>query len=118
MTTPGSILMFGHDPQLLKTRSWILNGDGFEVDCVTTLRELQSHLASHHYRLLVLCHSLSGAERSVATSLTTPLAPELKLLLLETCLLETIGPPLTQVPWTDTDPGRFRSAVHSLAPAE
>jgi hypothetical protein len=62
------ILAVGKDLSLLLTRAAVLRGAGAEVDVATPAR-LEAMMESRRYGLLVLCHTLSPAERAAITEM-------------------------------------------------
>ena len=62
MTKNIHILISGRDESLLATRELILEKAGYRV--TTTLLPLESVTAASKVRLLLLCHTLSAAERA------------------------------------------------------
>ena len=115
LPSPHDILLFGHDAGLQRTRGWILNKDGFGVDCVDSLLEAKTCLAAKPYCLLVLCHSLSKPEKSVGVLLAASFLPEVKSLVLETGWDAKFDYPLASVLHMRCGPEGFRSTVHTLA---
>ena len=63
---PVLIVMLGHDKNLLAPRQWLLQTRGYRVLTTLTLADLAALPESRPVRLLLLCHSLSVAERSAA----------------------------------------------------
>jgi CheY-like chemotaxis protein len=64
MLPKARILCVGHDPMLLQTRKWMLEGE-FEVEIADTVPQALELLAipdSHLFDLILLCHSLNDAE--------------------------------------------------------
>ncbi len=58
------ILCVGHDPMLLQTRKWMLEGE-FAVEVADTVPEALSSLATSNgpsFDLVLLCHSLTEQE--------------------------------------------------------
>ena len=114
MPPANDILLFGRDAVLLQTRSLILNKEGYRTECVKTLPELKACLAARPYGLLVLCHSLAAAERSVGIVLAASFLPELKLLALEKNPAGAFNHPFVQVLHINSGPEGFCSAVRTL----
>jgi DNA-binding response OmpR family regulator len=78
-----SVLLLGHDPDLLKTRQWVLESAGLRVQVATTFKALNMALQDSHVDLLVLCHSLSAKECDGVVATIRSHYPELNLMLLE-----------------------------------
>lgn len=57
-----SILNYGHDPLLLRTRDLLLNHEGFRVFTAANCAEALRFLAAQEIDLLLTCHSLSEPE--------------------------------------------------------
>ena len=70
-----SILVYGRDQRLLKTRSWVLEQAGFPVASVTGLADAEQVLQRHPVRVVVLCHTLSAEERLAALIASRRLRP-------------------------------------------
>ena len=109
------ILLLGQDSVLQTTRSAILQLDGFRVDRVCSPRELLTCLASKHFDLVVLCHSLSAVKRQVALAIAASFVPEIRLLVLRKDLSSSLRSSFAEVLETDTGPEKFRSAVRALS---
>lgn len=114
MSPSKDVLLFGRDAGLQQTRAWILNKDGFRVDTPSSLYELKTCLSARIYGLLVLCHSLSAADRSAAISIAASWLPEVKLLAVEKQAPGTLVSPFAHVVRISSGPEGFRSAVHAL----
>jgi hypothetical protein len=57
------ILHIGRDAVLLSTRSLVLQLTGATVECCFGIDGVDDFLSRHTHALLVLCHSLSAADR-------------------------------------------------------
>ena len=64
-----SVLIFGHDSSLLKTRCWMLEQRGLRASTATTLADLRECLKANPFTVLVLCHTLSAAECAEAVAI-------------------------------------------------
>ncbi len=62
MPSPTVIVVFGHDQTLLDTRTWVLQGAGYQVTQALRLCELEQAVAERSVALVVMCHTLSGQE--------------------------------------------------------
>lgn len=82
MTPHSTILVYGRDPLLLETRSWVLEEAGFAVVTSSSLVEAEQQLASPEVKLLVLCHTLSAQERTDILAVASRINPSAKRLLL------------------------------------
>jgi hypothetical protein len=58
------VIIYGHDPMLLRTRELLLERAGFEVRTSDQLHEAQEMLAARPVDLLILCHTVNAMERS------------------------------------------------------
>jgi len=65
------ILVFGLDPDLELTRKLLLNHAGYVTDAVQDWVGYEAFLMSDscHYRLVILCHTLSGEDRKASATL-------------------------------------------------
>ena len=88
MPSPPVIIVFGHDQSLLDTRTWVLEGAGYEVSQASHLAELEQTADERTVALVVMCHTLSGEECS-ETRMSLDHRPEIK------CLLITANRPLS-----------------------
>jgi hypothetical protein len=70
MSVPISILLFGRNVRLLKTRQTVLESLGYRVYRACDLSTAKHMLLEKQIDLLVLCHSLSMEERGRALALT------------------------------------------------
>jgi hypothetical protein len=77
-----SILIVGHDEHLLATRQWVLQTRGYQVLTVHEPGTIQKVPLSAPVRLVVLCHTLSDAERELATTAAAARWPGVKTLTL------------------------------------
>jgi DNA-binding response OmpR family regulator len=68
MSLLSSVLFFGHDELLLLTRGRIFELAGFRVCFAQELRQVSELIRERSVDLIVLCHSLSGAECEAAAS--------------------------------------------------
>jgi hypothetical protein len=62
MPTTPSILIYGHDAVLLDTRRLILAMRGYEMHTTGDGLGMESALLQNHFRLLILCHTLTLSE--------------------------------------------------------
>lgn len=63
------ILVFGHDPILLSTRTMILRREGFDVLTSSDLPQATRLLDQHPVDLLILCHTAHPEEQQTLLSL-------------------------------------------------
>jgi hypothetical protein len=73
-----SILSYGRDPQLLETRSWVLQTRGYSVLNLTSLEEMAALPPAPGVVLLLLCHTLLAEDALAATALATRVWPGIK----------------------------------------
>lgn len=62
MPSPPVIVVYGHDQSLLDTRTWVLQGAGYQVSQASQLSEVEQAADQRSVALVVMCHTLSGAE--------------------------------------------------------
>ncbi len=77
-----SILMYGTDPHLLRSRQAVLVSGSYRVCTASDLPGVALALKSASYDLFILCHSLSRQECEQALVLTFAQWPTLKTLVL------------------------------------
>jgi hypothetical protein len=63
-----SILLFGHQPDLLATHHWVLESRGYGVSTAGSLTEMASLPKTSPIRLVLLCPQLTPAERTAAVA--------------------------------------------------
>lgn len=78
----GSVLLYGRDAALLRTRLWILEGAGFQVWAATRRLEVEEILGREHIDLLVLCYTLSIKQCDDALARARMLQPRTKTMML------------------------------------
>ena len=76
------VLLYGKDPLILEIRGFLLKFSGFSVSRVSDLQTLATLAETSQVDLLILCHTLSAAERHTATALSHGLWPAAKILTL------------------------------------
>lgn len=79
-----SVLVYGSDPQLLATRSWVLERAGARVRTATELTDFGQLEADEPVDLIIFCHSLSTEQCDLALDLAHTLWPEIEILSLIT----------------------------------
>lgn len=79
MFPQAGILCVGHDPTLLQTRKWMLEGQ-FEVELADTLTEALNVLRSRTFDLVLLCHSLNDLECKMICDAVFSQAPATRVL--------------------------------------
>lgn len=62
MQQPPSILVYGREPGLLLSRTWVLQAAGFHAQPAGNLCEARKAAGSRAVDLLVLCHTLSSED--------------------------------------------------------
>ncbi|HSY37412.1 MAG TPA: hypothetical protein VK814_16790 [Acidobacteriaceae bacterium] len=82
MSAPASVLVFGHDYQLVHTRSLILEKAGFHVRTAHSLPDLQQLLSEPSIDVMLLCHSLTIEECAEALTLTHQRWPQIQTIAL------------------------------------
>lgn len=84
MPKSGSILLYGHDLDLLETRRLVLEYAGFRAEVVTSLEDAEKIVTAQPANLFVLCHSLSPRECENALRLAHSRQSVMKSLVLVT----------------------------------
>jgi DNA-binding NtrC family response regulator len=84
MLPHGTILVYGHDLDLLHTRRLVLQHAGFNVEIVTSLKEAETITVAQSANLFILCHSLSARECENALKLAHSPQMKMKSLVLTT----------------------------------
>lgn len=64
-----TILLFGRQPELFDPHRWVLESRGYGVATATSLVEMASLPKDPVIRVVLLCHLLTPAERTAATTL-------------------------------------------------
>jgi hypothetical protein len=82
-TNQASILLYGHEEQLLATRQWVLQSRGYRVVTMMDLEGLASVPSTPPVRLLLLCHTLSAEEATAAIDAVSARWPRAQSLTLE-----------------------------------
>jgi CheY-like chemotaxis protein len=82
MPLPPSVLLVGHDPQLVEGRRRLLENHGFKVYTSAHFPALNQTLEAHEVDLLILCHSLSGKECDRAVELVRARLPRIEVMAL------------------------------------
>ena len=70
------ILIYGRDAHLLDTRGWVLEQAGYRVLRVSSLFQAQQAAEFEDARVLILCHSLSGADCQAAVEMAEAVATQ------------------------------------------
>jgi DNA-binding response OmpR family regulator len=83
MQSPPQILLIGHEPSLMDTRRWLLQGRGFRVLLAARVTDASQILSSHDIDLLILCHSLSVKDLTHAIRMAQSIRPQMKRLILQ-----------------------------------
>jgi len=82
MSFQSLVLMYGHDPDLLRTRRWVLEKTGYKVVTATDLTEIARLAATRTIDLFVLCHTLTLEECGRALALACTRWPRVQSLVL------------------------------------
>jgi DNA-binding response OmpR family regulator len=83
-TTKPSVLIYGHDPTLLETRSWVLARNGFDVGTASHLAEAERTLSAQIVDLFLICHTIPSSERRSAVATLKAIRPQSKIVLVTT----------------------------------
>lgn len=117
MQLPPTILVYGREPGLLETRSWVLQVAGFRVASAGDLQEAQVIAEGRDFDLLLLCHTLSMDECRAALAWADTL-PHMKRMV----LTATRVPPAElwdeQVLSQTVAARELIASIHRLLPAE
>ena|SRR5438067_1039952 len=108
------IVMLGHDEHLLATRQWVLQTRGYRVITSNDASILQSLPLMPPVQLLVLCHTLSAAERADAGAAARIRWPGVKSLMLTAEPSRAPSGILGQLLHTMDGPARLLSMVTEL----
>jgi|SRR6187402_1503862 len=82
MLLPPSVLIYGRDTRLLKTRTWVLEQAGFKVFTTSNPEEATERIEVSLFDLFILCHTLSVTECTDILASAHALRPEMKMLIL------------------------------------
>jgi DNA-binding response OmpR family regulator len=82
MQTPCSVLIYGREPLLLKTRKLLLELEGFHVCCTETYTATETQLIREPVDVLVLCYTVEAPELRSILSTARTLKPKIKTLVL------------------------------------
>ncbi|GAC1416302.1 MAG: hypothetical protein NVSMB62_05770 [Acidobacteriaceae bacterium] len=108
------ILMFGHNPNLLETRQWVLQSRGYRVVTAEALSAFESIPRSRTVSLVLLCHSLSPEERDGAIAISRSRWPGCLHLALEADHGRAPTGILGQLLHTQDGPGQLITKVGDL----
>ncbi len=97
-TTKPSVLIYGHDLNLLQTRRWILVRNGFEVGIASHIAEAEGTLQAQVIDLLLICHTIPSNERRSAVATLKAVRPRLRIM-----LVTTAGNPEPEDTWQTID---------------
>ena len=76
------IVAYSRDPQLLRTRRWVLERAGYQVVAATELSTITQLFPPKSIGLLILCHTLSMEECGRAIALVHTKSPQAQTLFL------------------------------------
>ena len=79
---PVSIVLYGTDEMLLRTRAWLLEGCGYRVRTAGDLAELNRMASEGAVDLLVLCHSMAAEEAGRAAAMVLARRPGARVVVL------------------------------------
>ena len=117
MATPSTILVYGRDPLLLETRSWVLEEAGFHVVTSLDLTDAEHKLAGSSVSLMLLCHTLSSRQRNDALNAATRINPSAHRLLLTASTTIPIDAPCEPVLSALEGPRALIAAVRKVLPS-
>jgi len=82
MPSSGTVLIYGHDPLLLQTRSRILKQAGYTVWTAEVLDEVKAIIGANAVVVLIICQTLPDEEGEAVIKLAHQLRPEMKTLVM------------------------------------
>lgn len=82
MPNPAYILVYGRDRKLLETRCLVLESTGGTVHATTKILEAERILRDEHPDLLVLCYTLTAADRAEILESAQQFCPGIRTLVL------------------------------------
>ena len=82
VTAHASVLLYGCDAVLLRTRCWILEGAGFQIWTTMWPLEVEQILGRQHIDLFILCYTLSTRQCEDAVARAKMLQPRTKTMIL------------------------------------
>lgn len=82
MPTAASVLLFGNDSHLLRSRRWLVESLGFKVFATDNILTLHQIFTEHPVDVMVLCHSLSPEESERAKAMAREYSPGTRVLIL------------------------------------
>jgi DNA-binding response OmpR family regulator len=109
-----AILIYGNDPQLVKTRQWVLEVCGYEVWGASNFSTAQRTIQANRIDLLMLCHSLSNEECGRAITIFKPLWPRMKIMVLTAEFLDRHSQLSIQIFDTMDGPVKLVSTLEKL----
>jgi hypothetical protein len=114
MSAPMSILLYGHDQHLLRTRQMLLQGAGYRTMIATNLAEIDRLSHYETIDLLILCHSLTLEECGRALALAQSRWPFMRSLMLSAMGSWCFEEASVQVFDTTQGPAKLLVAVNHL----
>ena len=76
------IVVYGHDQSLLDTRTWVLEGAGYQVSQASEFSELERAAGSQVVGLVVMCHTLTPEQCDETRASLQNYRPSIKRLLI------------------------------------
>lgn len=115
MPSAASVLLFGKDTHLLRTRRWLVESAGFQVFATDQFLTLNQIFTEHPVDVLILCHSLSFEERERAKAIAQAHASMTKVLVLVSTEAGASAQSSERMLSTAEGPKRLLDAVEQLA---
>jgi predicted ATP-grasp superfamily ATP-dependent carboligase len=91
----GTILFYGNEPMLVKTRGLILEKAGYKVFSAETFGNAMLVLMNYQIDVCVLCQSLTNEERQGISETAQALQPQVRCAVLDFSEIEWLASPTT-----------------------
>lgn len=80
----GSVLLYGRDENLLRTRQSLLRAAGYRVTSIATTEQFQTILPRiSSFGILVLCHTINDTERTIYEKQIHSIDPDISIYSME-----------------------------------
>ena len=114
MSSQASILLFGHDSQLLETRRLVLERSGHRVCLAADLTTLARLASDAQFDLLIFCHTISMEECGRAIALIHTYCRHVQSILLAAGQSACSQQPLSYVVETVKGPENLLNAIAQI----
>jgi DNA-binding response OmpR family regulator len=88
-TLKSGVLIYGYDPELLETRSWVLERNGFEACTASNIAQAKQTLGAQLIDLVLICHTIPSKERWSAVAAIQAIRPKVKVMLVTTAATQS-----------------------------